>query len=78
MLQQSEARVWEGAAREGEIRPTSRGAQRADAAELAGDVDGDGVGEARFTSGRLGRVCPDGRLNRSITIWTLAQLLLSV
>ena len=40
---------------EGEIRPASRGAQRADAAELAGDVDGDGVGEARFTSGRLGR-----------------------
>ena len=40
---------------EGEIRPASRGAQRADAAELAGDADGDDTGGVRSSSWRLMR-----------------------
>ena len=40
---------------EGEFRPVSRGAQHVDAAELAGDADGDGAGGVRSASGRLVR-----------------------
>ena len=40
---------------EGEIHPASRGAQRADATELAGDADEDGAGGVHSVSGRLVR-----------------------